>query len=462
MSTLGGPKVINEGMGLMLDPSNPKIVPSAVNTNILNYRTWQVGNSSATGFNRNGGSSENIIEAGTGPYGEASTLWACRNNTASSDSDGGWNTPSFSIDNTKLYRYTIWVYRPVVGNGSFYFGTHGYGSVNGVYSRVNGNNYTNPYFYVSGGTGGGMNSGWRLFVGHMWPAGSGTGANHSDSGIYSTSGKIGSISQDFVWRSESASGNYRTYLYYSTNSSTVQLFAYPRVDIVDGTEPTIQDLLDGENRKVYNPVNRSQSFFMKNNLRLKSLKSWGRGRSINTFEFDGTNDIIETDGSDDTSLKRTIEIVFKVTATNGTRMPIACYTRGGGQSTVSGKRIWLGIQSNKFQMHGWGTTDPASTTNVNNNNYYHAVYSYDQTTAKHQIWINGVRENNSTDTQNNMTGWSNSSDHKWFVGGDPDHYSDFTSTFNGEIAIFRTYNRILSPAEIKINYGSLKRKYDLG
>lgn len=470
MSTLGGPKVVNQGMGLMLDPSNPKIVPSAKNTNLLDYSTWVVGNTSATGFSRNGGSDENIIEAGTGPWGEAATIWSAKNNTASSNSDGGWNASFTTIDNSYMYRFSVWCIRPVTGDGRFYLGTQGRqsdGSQTGLNYRQNiAGSTTNPYFWVTNTTGGGLSTTeWRLIVGHVWPYGTGQGSNHADSGIYNVNGKTGSISNDYVWKSNTAKTYHRTYLYYSTDSTTVQQWAYPRIDKIDGTEPSINELLAGGSQSITNPVNRSQKFYMRNNLRLKSIKNWGRSRSINTFDFDGTNDIIETQGSTSTSTKRTIEVVFKVNSMQGSYMPIAAYTRGGNQSTVSYKRIWLGIQSNKFQMHGWGTTDPASSTSVTNGDYYHAVYSYDQSTKKHQIWINGVLENSSTNNQTGMTGWTNSSDHKWFVGGDPDaaQWTASASThFNGEVAVFRTYNRILSSTEVKINYGSLKIKYDLG
>ena len=63
-----------------------------------------------------------------------------------------------------------------------------------------------------------------------------------------------------------------------------------------------------------------------------------------------------------------------------------------------------------------------------------------------------------------MGSWGNSSDHKWFIGGDPDHAnwtSAAGSNFDGEVAIFRTYNKILSTREVKFNFNSLKRKFSI-
>jgi hypothetical protein len=468
MSTLGGPKVINEGMGLMLDPTNNKITAAAKNTNLLDYGTWVPGNTSATGFSRNGGSDENMLLEGIGPFGENAVVWETRS-SGNSGGDGGWNSNYVSADNTKTYRVCVWMKRTTAtASGTFYLGTNGGGEA--VYRMSNGTQNTNPYWECLG-VGSYTPNVWYLVVGHVHPYGTPNGTSHPDTGVYTIAdGKVRAIhgcnvGVDCKMGAGTTSIRHRTYHYYSSRNDVRLQFAYPRIDLVDGTEPSIGELLGGDTRKLVNPVNRLQSFFMRNNLRVKALKFFGRGRSINTFDFDGTNDIIETQGGDHTSLKRTVEIVFKVNGVNATYMPIAAYTRGGQQSPVSGKRVWLGVQSGRFRMHGWGTTDPNSTTNITNGDYYHAVYSYDQTTKRHQMWINGVLERNELNNQGGQTGWANSSDHKWFVGGDPDGKqwtSSASTNFDGEIAIFRTYNRILSPIEVKINYGSLRRKYDLG
>jgi len=179
--------------------------------------------------------------------------------------------------------------------------------------------------------------------------------------------------------------------------------------------------------------------------------------------FDGTNDDINIGPGTSTSFQRTIEMVFK-TNTLGYLYPLAAYTRGGGQSVVGGKRMWLGFQNNKFQMHGWGTSDPASTTTIQTGQYYHAVYAYDQSTKKHYIWINGVLENNSTNDQSGFTGWSASGDHNWFVGGDPDCASWTASagrSLNGDIPIFKVYDRILSTEEVKNNFNGIKKRFGI-
>ena len=468
MATNGGPKIIKNGMDLMVDPSNPKILPSAKNTNLVDYSTWVAGNTSATGFSRNGSTAENMILSSTGPFGETALVWETRP-SGNGNADGGWNGSYTTIDTAYAYRISIWMQRTsVTSGGTFYLGSNGGGSC--LLQSNNGSAQCNPYFECYG-TGGFDQNLWYLVIGHVLPVNSANNTRHPDSGVYTrASGQVRehhgcNVGPDMRFASGTTSIRHRAYHYYCSDSTTRLQFAYPRIDKIDGTEPTVISLLDGGSQKIINPKNRSVSFFMKNNLRTKPHKGWGRGRSINTFDFDGTDDIIETSGGDHTSLKRSIEMVFKVNSSNSTYMPMATYTRGGNQSVVSGKRIWLGIQSNKFQMHGWGTNDPASTTSVTDGSFYHVVYAYDQTTKYHNIWINGVLETTLYNTESTgMGSWGNSSDHKWFIGGDPDHAnwtSAAGSNFDGEVAIFRTYNKILSTREVKFNFNSLKRKFSI-
>lgn len=64
-------------------------------TNILDYSTWIPGNTSATGFSRNGLSSENLIVTEKDPFGENTAVWKGYNTGVDSNADGGWNTSNF-------------------------------------------------------------------------------------------------------------------------------------------------------------------------------------------------------------------------------------------------------------------------------------------------------------------------------------------------------------------------------
>jgi hypothetical protein len=194
-------------------------------------------------FGNNGSSSENYRIIEQDPFGKEVPIWEARPDSVSG-ADGGWNTSSFPIDKTKLYRFSTWInLRKKGSNGRAYLGCHGYGSINGVLNIADNSNYTNPYFWS------GMElpeNTWVLIIGHIFPYNYTSTSKHPDSGLYTKrQGKIMESGRDYKWRPESTSANHRSYLYYCTDTSVRQWWCYPRVDICDGTEPTIHDLLNG-------------------------------------------------------------------------------------------------------------------------------------------------------------------------------------------------------------------------
>lgn len=204
----------------------------------IKWASWTVGIGGATGYSINGDGNSRVTDAN--PWGVSDVVWDVSDQDIASDADGGWNGSSFAIDNTKTYRFSTFVRRKVIGNGSFYLGTHGYPDA--VLNRSNGAANTNPYF-VANSWWGSANQ-WYLVVGFVWPANSGTGVVMPDSGIYSLNGTKVASSIDYVWQSTTTSSHHRSYLYYSTDITTNQQWYQPRVDVVDGTEPTIGELLN--------------------------------------------------------------------------------------------------------------------------------------------------------------------------------------------------------------------------
>lgn len=204
----------------------------------IKWNVWTLGTGSVTGYSLNGDGNSRLTDIN--PWGVSDIIWDVSNQDATSDADGGWDGGSFAIDNTKMYRFSTFVKRKTIGNGSFYLGTHGYPDA--VLTRGSGVPDGNPYFYATGWWGN-INQ-WYLVVGHVWPAGSGTGAAVADSGVYTMTGAKIANSVDFVWQPTTTSSNHRSYLYYSTDVTTNQQWYQPRVDIVDGTEPTITELIN--------------------------------------------------------------------------------------------------------------------------------------------------------------------------------------------------------------------------
>lgn len=404
------------------------------------YNTWNLGSTSATGFGRNGGSDENIIESNTDPFDNTGVIWAAKDNTASSNSDGGWNSSRMPIRNTELYRHSVWVYRKVTGNGRFYFGTRGYNSNNsnvGVQRMSSGTpNHSNPYFWVSSTSGGGLTDGWKLIVGHVHPAGTSNIGNHSDSGRYDTDGdKEGGISYDFIWRDDNTQGYHRTYLYYSTDSTTVQLWAYPRVDIVDGTEPSIADLIANTPNKLYDLKDRSVQM-LKNNCILEK----------NYTEFGGQNDAEIT--MDDT------------------------ITLGNGNWTVN---MWVNADSlSDYNLLSNSNSGPVTNAfGFHGNKIFYYNYDgawkshYGNTTLSTEKWymLTWVNYAGSSASDGTM---------KMYVNGKPDSstFNSYTTNggpvnvigkrwstganFNGKLSLLFIYSKSLSDAEVGERFAETK------
>jgi len=184
---------------------------------IIKWGSWTLGASGVSGYSANGDGNSRITDIN--PWGMSDIIWDVSNQDVTSNADGGWDGSSFSIDNTKMYRFSTFVRRKTIGNGYFYLGTHGYPDA--VLYRSSGTSDSNPYFFAISSYWGDVNQ-WYLVVGHVWPAGSGTGATMADSGTYTMSGTKVASSSDFVWQPTTTSSNHRSFLYYSTDVTTNQ------------------------------------------------------------------------------------------------------------------------------------------------------------------------------------------------------------------------------------------------
>ena len=222
--------ITKEGVGNFTD-----IVELNFKKSLVDYSTWVIGGGSAPGWSANGEASANWIMKGINPWGVEDVMWTGRFNDTASDADGGFNGGTVTLDPTKHHRYSIWIRREVSGNGTWYFGCNG-----GQTENLSGTANTNPYFYSSSST---MSNQWFLLVGYLYAAGT-TVEAYTDDGAYYVDGSkpISSLSS-FRMKAGSTVNSLRAYLYYSTNTSTIQQFYRPRIDPMDGLEPSIADLL---------------------------------------------------------------------------------------------------------------------------------------------------------------------------------------------------------------------------
>ncbi len=210
--------------------------------NMLNINTWTVGTGSVTGFAQQTSSLANNRYLGSDPWGVQSVIWESVS-IGSSTSNGGFTiSPNLSIDISKRYRFSVWQNRTVTGDGVFCFGVWGYtASSTLVYVKNIANSLDDSYFFWNSATPQGE---WFLQVGYVHPADYTGTTMMSESGTWRLNGtKYGSARMDMKWVPSQTQMTTQAFLYNSLNVATRQAYIYPRVELCDGTEPSVAQLL---------------------------------------------------------------------------------------------------------------------------------------------------------------------------------------------------------------------------
>jgi len=208
--------------------------------NLISPETWDVGSGTIGIFKQNGADSENNREWNITPNGTRGIVWKSVPDAAG-NAAGGFNTSIFAIDHTKMYRFSIWIKKTNSDEGHTYLGCYGNnasGSNLGV-KTLSGGTTTNAYFFSDELP---QLNRWYLVVGYVH--GSGDNSAIHLGGIYDgvTGRKVVSLI-DFKFIAGTTHAKHRSYLYYDANPADAQYFYAPRVDLVSGDEPSIDDLL---------------------------------------------------------------------------------------------------------------------------------------------------------------------------------------------------------------------------
>ena len=455
MGLAHSPRIVTDGLVLALDAGNSKKSYKTDN-NLLDPSTWYVGATSVTGFSFNGLASENALISDTDPFGNTAVIWKAYN--PNGNADGGWKTSVVSVDHTKTYRFSVWVNRKVTGtDGRFYFGLEGLDSSqgdDGVLFRVNGNNDTNPYFVFSDNGSGSSatvpEDEWVLVVGHVWPSGSGTGSNKDDSGVWKTDGtKLTGTATfyDYVWKTTTVYTQHRSYLFYSeSDTSVIQHWAYPRIDLVDGTEPSIDDLIN-------NRVNGRYWYDITNGGNERPL--------INGISYSSSdNGILTFDGSDDyvdfyapnLGNTTTVEMWCKLKSLNNVmpfgwnRYDVYCY---GGN---------LGYNTGNSDRYGLTSTQTTNLGVLNNWKHYVFEMRTDVSYTNNKIYVNGVEQSLSQTDGTENSGQRSFNSGQGRIAG---WRADNNYRMSMDIASFKVYNRALSASEVKQNFNALRGRFGI-
>ena len=448
-----GTKITTDGLIFAVDSKNPKM--SARRTTAApDIDEWTVSSGSATGYSQNGDGNSRIID--TNPWGYNDIIWDVSGQDAASDADGGFNSSIVDIDQTQTYRFSCWINRNVQGNGNTYLGTYGYSAADanvGVLLRSTGASSTNPYFTSS--TWSRSNDVWYLVVGHVWALGSGTGSLHEDSGFYEVNGtKTTTSLSDYVWSATSVRTVIRSYLYYSTNTATQQQWYQPRVDKCDGTEPSIQDLLD------------DYMNWMDITRKTTSTTLQEVVRGADAFEFTANNDNSSISVPLANSLNKsagTIECWINPTAYSSSN---GIFINNDVPTANPVDWIWIGAWSSGSLLYlriGNGTSGTVqdatlssfSTTHAPTGTWTHLACSW-LDGGNSEIYINGIDVGGRTGP---LTVASTNPATEGRIG--LGHDSGATGSWNGKIDQFKSYNRQLTATEVLNNYHATKGRYGL-
>jgi hypothetical protein len=192
-------------------------------------------------FTINGAASENSLIWGLSAFGNRALQWQTIGE-AGNDADGGWNKTINNLPDGNTHGYMSYVYVKRTSSattGTFYYGCS---QVLNLAGNVDGN----PYFHVHG-IGSLPQDVWCVAIGIIQAYTDTNTTTPTIVGVYrvDTGAKIlGGTS----FRSQSGvqtTQSHRTYHYYSTDPVATLAFADPGFYVIDGTEPTLNDLLDG-------------------------------------------------------------------------------------------------------------------------------------------------------------------------------------------------------------------------
>jgi hypothetical protein len=426
MAAFSGPNLVTTGLILDLDIADRKTYLRGVPTSLINTNAWAVGQTDSVDvYGANGSVGENGRISGTDPWGNTSTLWESRPN-GNNEADGGWNTNVFSIDRSRLYRFSVWVRRTTAtSGGTFYLGT---GSDGGVFSVQDNGEKGNPYWDCRG-VGALVQNQWYLFVGHIFPFGTTSTTSHPDTGFYLAGSpvKAGGVNfcnivSDLKWGASSTWGQHRCYHYYCADNTTRLNFADPRVDLCDGNEPSITELVNNGVTMLMDGSGRNNHHWLSNGF-IPTTSSPTR------FQLDGTNHgFVRNAALNGVTNNCTVVIYYRTTDTQ------ELWVRGNQNNG-----IYLSASASNNYYHG-SVGSPTNFVDLNTVVRPDSPINY-RNGAYHMWEAKGV----------DFSGWTY---FDWFLypGG---------WQLAGDVSKVLVYNRSITAAESAQNFQALRSRYSI-
>jgi len=212
----------------------------AVSKNLLNSNTWVEGaTGSQPGFPCHGDAAESVIERGVDPYGRENLLWKC-DTSGAYDAAGGWVSDPVDVNDSKPYRFIVFLKRSHETSGASYFGLYSNMSSYKVRNMDDTDN-TNPYFIMAHDLP--LADRWYCLVGYVHPAAS-TYSVYTGGGIWDMviGQKLSTSVRSCKWLAGTTRVKHRAF-YYGGAVGTYQWQWGPRIECADGTEEALENII---------------------------------------------------------------------------------------------------------------------------------------------------------------------------------------------------------------------------
>jgi hypothetical protein len=432
MSSFNGPSNLPSGLILDLDLGNRKSYQGAAkNVPLLDSTSWTVGTGGVGVYSPNGTIAENQRLVDSDPFGNQNIVW--QSNPVDGNADGGWETSFFSVDTTKTYRFSVWVRRTSVSTaGTFYMGCRTDIS-NSVIDVSTGSANSNPYWHYSG-LGNLAQNQWYLFVGHIMPTNSTGTTMHPNTGYYQPGsankqgGNLGGNIVDGRFPTGATVAMSRVYHFYSGDPASHLQFAYNRVEVLDGTELSMQELV-------------SSSYTM-----VKDMSGYNNHHYLNStvgtqIPFSGNPNKLALDGS-----SQFIGRVGALTGVTNNCSVIIWY------STTDTKELWVEGQSTLYYI---GASEPSpGTPNYYQQNAGTPTYYVDLNVTTNPMTPINYRNGAYHMFEAKGVDFSAFTQYQWF--GYPSGWQ-----LAGNVSCIQVYNRVLTAAESTQIFNANRGRYGI-
>jgi hypothetical protein len=246
-----------------------------------------------------------------------------------------------------------------------------------------------------------------------------------------------------VWQATNAKTVHRSYLYYSTDTTTNQQWYQPRIDLCDGTEPTIAELIAGVGSKWYDLTGTNHG---------NILNSAALYNSAGYMTFDGVDDsvsIIKPNPNITGTISLNFWIYFNSTAAVN---PIH---KGSHYTLLMTNSSWNWADSSNYSY--------ASFVSRTVSNLYSTGQWYNFVVTKNNsfdvsLYRNGVLLDTRTAFGGSLTSVNST---LWLSGYSDTDTPPTTQLLNGRLAAVKIYNKALSAAEIQQNFNALRGRFGI-